>query len=127
VAAVTPENRTFDPAGLLRLLDGRYAGVRHEIRTVMRRPAFARVVALPTPEYRERVLEWARALAAEGLTAPGFPERYGGRGDPGITREVNRLCNETRLRAGDLVDALGIPDEVVAAPIGLSDPGSAQD
>ena len=49
----------------------------------MRRPEFAPVVALPTAEYRERVLGWARALAAEGLTAPGFPERYGGRGDPG--------------------------------------------
>ena len=49
----------------------------------MRRPEFAPVVALPTAEYRQRVLEWARALAAEGLTAPGLPERYGGRGDPG--------------------------------------------
>jgi acyl-CoA oxidase len=83
VAAVTPENRTFDPAALLHLLDGRYADVREELRTVMRRPEFAPVVALPTPEYRERVLGWAKALAAEGLTAPGFPDRYGGRGDPG--------------------------------------------
>ncbi|HEX3976131.1 MAG TPA: acyl-CoA dehydrogenase [Solirubrobacteraceae bacterium] len=80
---MTAQNRTFDPAGLLRLLDGRYADVREEIRTVMRRPEFAPVVALPTPQYRERVLTWAKALAAEGLTAPGFPERYGGRGDPG--------------------------------------------
>ncbi|HYZ80351.1 MAG TPA: acyl-CoA dehydrogenase, partial [Solirubrobacteraceae bacterium] len=56
---------------------------RRELRAVMRRPEFAPVVALPTAEYRERVLEWARSLAAEGLTAPGFPERYGGRGDPG--------------------------------------------
>jgi acyl-CoA oxidase len=83
VAAVTPENRTFDPRVLERLLDGRYAEVRQEIRAVMRRPAFAPVVALPTAQYRERVLAWAKALAAEGLTAPGFPERYGGRGDPG--------------------------------------------
>jgi acyl-CoA oxidase len=83
VPAATPENRTFDPAGLLRLLDGRYARVREEIRTVMRRPEFAPVIALPTPEYRERVLAWAKTLAAEGLTAPGFPERYGGQGDPG--------------------------------------------
>jgi len=83
VAAVTPENRTFDSAALARLLDGRYAEVRREIREVMRRPEFAPVVALPTGEYRERVLQWARSLADEGLTAPGFPERYGGRGDPG--------------------------------------------
>jgi acyl-CoA oxidase len=38
-----------------------------------------------------------------------------------ITREVNRLCNEVRFVAGDLVDAFGIPDEVLAAPIGLRD------
>jgi acyl-CoA oxidase len=80
---VTPETKTFDLAALARLLDGRYASVRDEIRTVMRRPEFAPVVALPTSEYRERVLQWARSLAAEGLTAPGFPEAYGGRGDPG--------------------------------------------
>jgi acyl-CoA oxidase len=83
VTAATPETTRFDPTGLGRLLDGRYADVRDEIRTVMRRPEFAPVVALPTADYRERVLHWAKALAAEGLTAPGFPERYGGRGDPG--------------------------------------------
>src|SRR6185312_12926790 len=37
-----------------------------------------------------------------------------------LTREVNRLCNEARLGAGALVDAFGIPDEVIGAPIGLS-------
>jgi acyl-CoA oxidase len=77
------ENRTFDPSALMRLLDGRYAEVRHELRGVLCRPEFAPVVAMPTAEYREQVLDWARLLAAEGLTAPGFPERYGGQGDPG--------------------------------------------
>jgi acyl-CoA oxidase len=42
-----------------------------------------------------------------------------------ITREVNRLCNEVRLCAGALVDGFGIPDEVLAAPIGLRDPVEA--
>jgi hypothetical protein len=50
VTAVTPETTTFDPADLLRLLDGRYAEVRQELRTVMRRPEFAPVVGLPTAE-----------------------------------------------------------------------------
>jgi acyl-CoA oxidase len=36
-----------------------------------------------------------------------------------ITREVNRLCDEVRAEAGLLVDAFGIPDAVLAAPIGL--------
>jgi acyl-CoA oxidase len=36
-----------------------------------------------------------------------------------ITREVNRLCNEVRGHAGLLTDAFGIPDQVLAAPIGI--------
>jgi acyl-CoA oxidase len=39
-----------------------------------------------------------------------------------ITREVNRLCNEVRLIAGDLVDALGIPDAMLGAPIAVGEP-----
>jgi acyl-CoA oxidase len=79
----TIDNPTFDAGRLQGLLDGRYAEVRAEIRSVLCRPEFAPVVALPTSEYRERVLGWARTLADEGLTAAGFPERFGGRGDPG--------------------------------------------
>jgi len=36
-----------------------------------------------------------------------------------LTRTVNRLCAELRPVAGELVDAFGIPDELLAAPIGL--------
>jgi acyl-CoA oxidase len=39
-----------------------------------------------------------------------------------ITRDVNRLCNEVREQAAPLVDALGIPDAALRAPIGLRDP-----
>jgi acyl-CoA oxidase len=35
-----------------------------------------------------------------------------------ITREVNRLCDEVRQMAGELVDAFGIPDQLLGAPIG---------
>jgi acyl-CoA oxidase len=41
-----------------------------------------------------------------------------------ITREVNRLCNELRGRAAELVDAFGIPDEILRAPIGLREPAA---
>ncbi len=87
----------FDPAVLQRILDGAYAEVRAQTRDVLSRPEFAPVIALPTPEYREKVLEWAQQLADEGLTAPGFPERYGGHGDPG----ANVAAFET-LAYGDL-------------------------
>jgi acyl-CoA oxidase len=52
----------------------------------------------------------------------GFFQEHGKLSAPrckAITREVNRLCNEVRDQAGDLVDSFGIPDQVLAAPIGL--------
>jgi acyl-CoA oxidase len=97
VATTNGELEAVDPRGLQRLLDGRYAEVRQQIREVLCRPEFAPVLALPTGEYRERVLEWARTLAGEGLTAPGFPQEFGGRGDPG----ANVAAFET-LAFGDL-------------------------
>ncbi len=36
-----------------------------------------------------------------------------------VTRSVNALCEALRPHAGGLVDAFGIPDAVLAAPIGL--------
>jgi acyl-CoA oxidase len=38
-----------------------------------------------------------------------------------ITREVNDLCDSVSRRASVFVDAFAIPDEVLGAPIGLSD------
>jgi acyl-CoA oxidase len=38
-----------------------------------------------------------------------------------ITNRVNALCAEVREHAGALVDAFGIPDGALAAPIGLKD------
>jgi acyl-CoA oxidase len=36
-----------------------------------------------------------------------------------ITRSVNELCEGQRAHAGALVDAFGIPDGLLGAPIGL--------
>jgi acyl-CoA oxidase len=83
MAITTPGTEDFDSAPLQRILDGRYADLRSQYLEIMSRPEFRPVPPLPTAEYRERVMEWAKALVAEGLTAPGFPEEYGGHGDPG--------------------------------------------
>ena len=40
-----------------------------------------------------------------------------------IRSEVNRYCRELAPRAVELVDAFGIPDELVGAPIGLTQAG----
>jgi acyl-CoA oxidase len=97
MARSAPESTRFDAVVLGRLLDGNYQEVREQIRDVLARPEFAPPIALPTDEYRARVLEWAKTLAAEGLTAPGFPEQFGGLGDPG----ANVAAFET-LGYGDL-------------------------
>jgi acyl-CoA oxidase len=97
MATTSAGTAPFDPTVLQRILDGSYAEVRAQTREVLCRPEFAPVIALPTPEYRKKVLEWARQLVDEGLTAPGFPEQYGGHGDPG----ANVAAFET-LAYGDL-------------------------
>jgi acyl-CoA oxidase len=64
---------------------------------VIARPEFDPPIGIGTEGYRQRVLEWAKTLAAEGLTAPGFPVEFGGQGDPG----ANVAAFET-LGFGDL-------------------------
>jgi acyl-CoA oxidase len=54
----------------------------------------------------------------------GFFQEHGRLSGPrtkAITREVNRLCDEVRGRAGELVDSFGIPDAMLASPIGRSE------
>jgi acyl-CoA oxidase len=83
MTATSAPQASFDPSTLQRLLDGPYAEVRERVRRRLSQPDAAPVIGLSTAEYRERVLEWIKALAAEGGTALGFPVEYGGAGDPG--------------------------------------------
>src|SRR5690242_16058194 len=83
MATTEPDTTGVRAEDLQPLPDGRYASLRHQIREILARPEFEPPIAVPTAEYRERVLEWMRTIAAEGLTAPGFPEQYGGHGDAG--------------------------------------------
>jgi acyl-CoA oxidase len=92
-----PRRTGVQAEDLQALLDGRYASLRRQIRAVLSRPEFAPPIAIPTADYRELVLEWMRTIAAEGLTAPGFPVEYGGHGDPG----ANIAAFET-IAFGDL-------------------------
>ena len=85
MAITVPEIDWFDPTVLRRQLDGGYGEVRERCRAVLSRPEFAPVVAMPTPDYRQRVLDWCQTLADEGLTTFGFPKDFGGQEDPGAT------------------------------------------
>jgi acyl-CoA oxidase len=81
-AGPTATDPVFDSALLQQLLDGPHRSLRERIRELQRRPEFAPVTGLDVDAYRERVMEWMRAIAAEGLGVPGFPSRYGGFDDP---------------------------------------------
>jgi hypothetical protein len=75
---------------LQAFLDGRWDQVRDEARALLRDPLLRPVEGLPLDDHRERVIA-----------------------------EVNALCVELRADAAALVDAFGVPDEAVAAPIAL--------
>jgi acyl-CoA oxidase len=86
--------------------------------------AFARRIESCDDDSLRRALELVCDLYALWTieTERAFYQEHGRLTGPrckAITREVNRLCNEVRFVAGDLVDAFGIPDEVLRAPIGL--------
>ncbi|MFP5298445.1 MAG: acyl-CoA dehydrogenase family protein, partial [Actinomycetota bacterium] len=70
-------------AALRDFLDGRWAEVRAETRTLLSDPTFSPAHGLSTEEYRARVTDQARALAKTRATGLGFPVEYGGGGDVG--------------------------------------------
>ncbi len=71
----------FDVEALTDLLDGTHADLRDRIRTLLQDPTFEYRDHLPTPDYREQVLEWCQLLADQGLGALAYPEEYGGEDD----------------------------------------------
>jgi acyl-CoA oxidase len=91
------EQTSFDPATLERYLDGPYRVVREQVRQTLMRPEFEVPTEIGREEYRELVLDWARTLAGEGLTAPGFPAEFGGLDEPGAN-----IASFESLAYGDL-------------------------
>jgi acyl-CoA oxidase len=86
--------------------------------------AFIRAIdAAPDDDVRRALSLVCDLYALQTIEAEkGFFQEHGRLSSPrtkAITREVNRLCNEVRAVAGPLVDAFGIPDAVLGAPIGL--------
>jgi acyl-CoA oxidase len=71
------------PDALRRLLDGRWAWIRDEVRQTLQEPLFAPVYDLSVDDHRERVLEQARALAQTPGPRLLFPKELGGDGEIG--------------------------------------------
>lgn len=73
--------QSFEVGRLTRFLDGDRHNLRERMRTLLSDPAFTYPSPLPSPDYREKVMEWLQLLADQGLGARAFPEAYGGGGD----------------------------------------------
>jgi acyl-CoA oxidase len=74
---------TVDPRALQRVLDGRWAHVRDEVRAQMDELAFNPDPDLSTAEYRALTTENLHLLASTGRPRQGFDPAYGGGGDVG--------------------------------------------
>ena len=74
---------TVDVPLLRRALDGEHHAVRDQVRELLARSEFDRsdVGDLDRDAYRDRVLEWTRAIAATGATMRGYPTEVGGEHD----------------------------------------------
>jgi acyl-CoA oxidase len=67
------------------MLDGRWAGVRADLRVRLGDRSLRPDPAWSTEEHRAFVTENLRKIAADGLFRCGFPSRYGGGGDVGAS------------------------------------------
>lgn len=72
-------------ATLRTLLDGRWAGVRADVRVRLGDRSLRPDPAWSTEEHRAFVTETLRTIAADGLFRRGYPRRYGGGGDVGAS------------------------------------------
>ena len=77
----------MDVPALTALLDGKYADIRALTRKNLAEHAdvLDDAIELPRGEFRDRVLEVVRQMAATGATGLGFPTEYGGGGDIGAS------------------------------------------
>ena len=74
------EPPVVDVPALTALLDGHYGEIRQMVRKNLAEYAgvLDDAIELPRDEFRERVLELVKEMAAMGSTGLGFPTKYGG-------------------------------------------------
>jgi acyl-CoA oxidase len=113
-----------DPFEVFRAVQDHAANAaRAHMDTVLLESFCDAVEGCEDPELKATLGRLCDLYALSNLEADrGFFQEHGRLSGPrckAITREVNRICNEVRAQAAGLVDAFGIPDAVLAAPIGV--------
>ena len=74
-------NVTFDTDTLASILDGPNRAIIAKVKKLLGESEFRYLETEDLSVYREKVLEWCRLLADQGLGAMGYPKEYGGGGD----------------------------------------------
>jgi acyl-CoA oxidase len=78
----------LDPTELEAFLERSHYGLRCQVRELLGRSQLSIPIGLAADEYRERVLDAVRFLADRGLGRLGYPEAYGGSGEPAAAMAV---------------------------------------
>ncbi len=73
--------QTFDVDVLNKILEGQQSSIIKKVKTIISDPEFKYIETDNLSEYREKVLQWCKQLAAQGLGSLAFPKEYGGGGD----------------------------------------------
>src|SRR5258706_67996 len=81
ITAQQSTQHTFDVDALNKILDGRQSPIIKKVKTIISDPEFQYIETDNLNEYREKVLQWCKHLAAQGLGSLAFPKEYGGGGD----------------------------------------------
>lgn len=73
---------SFDIAAMNLLLDGQDREIIQKVKEIIASESFAYPTNIYDKDiYRDKVLEWCKLLAKEGLGTIGYPETYGGKND----------------------------------------------
>lgn len=71
----------FDVAALTTLLDGEQAAVIKKVKDIISSETFRMEEITDVPLYREKIMDWCKALADAGLGSYAYPKASGGRND----------------------------------------------
>lgn len=71
----------FSAEALQGILDGNQAFIIKQVKTLLCDPEFRYLETDNLDEYREKVLQWCKILASQGLGNWAYPKEYGGKAD----------------------------------------------